>query len=190
MTCSQEKSRAAMSESENRLGHGEQETYWNQLVLLKIVSCYVRRYRDRQSRWINLIGFFKAAVTSSTIAAWVIWKEYAIVWGVLIGISQVVDAGKEYLPQIKSRRQASEFVSSIENIIIDARFEWYEIFVGKCDPDDIMDRWRKLARILNETETKYFPDGLPANEHRQRLAESDARAYFLSTYGVEGKENG
>ncbi len=175
--------------SEGGAAHSEQETYWNQLVLLKIVSCYVRRYRDQQSWWIATIGFFKAAITSSTIGAWIIWKEHAVVWGALIGISQILDAGKEYLPQTKNRRSASEFVSNIENIFIDARFEWYSIYSGKCDPDDIMERWRKLAKLLNEVETKSFPDGLPANAVRQRLAEEDARAYFLSTYGVEGHEN-
>jgi len=172
--------------SEAQAGYDEQHIYWNQLVLIKIVSCYVRRYRDQQSWWINSLGFFKAAVTSSTIGAWAIWKEYALFWGILIGASQLIDAGKEYLPQTKSRRNASEFVSVLENIIIDARFEWHSIFTGKCDADDIMVRWRKLAKLLSEAEAKYFPDGLPTNEKRQGLAESDAAAYFLSMYGVGG----
>jgi hypothetical protein len=90
----------------------------------------------------------------------------------------------------KNRRSASEFVSAIETIIIDARFEWYEIFDGKYEAGEIMDRWRKLARLMNETEGKYFPDGLPMNAERQRLAEAEASAYFSSTYGVGGIENG
>jgi len=77
-------------------------------------------------------------------------------------------------------------VAVLENIIIDARFEWYSVFTGKYAADDIMARWRKLAKLLNEAETKYFPDGLPANEKRQELAESDAKAYFLAMYGVGG----
>ncbi len=27
----------------------EQQTYWNQMVLVKVVACYVRRYRDEQA---------------------------------------------------------------------------------------------------------------------------------------------
>jgi hypothetical protein len=50
-------------------GAGAQEAYWNQLVLLKVVACYVRRYRDEQAWWIDRIGLFKAAVTSGTIGA-------------------------------------------------------------------------------------------------------------------------
>jgi hypothetical protein len=171
-------------------GHGEQQTYWNQLVLVKVVGCYVRRYRDEQARWINWIGIFKAIVTSSTIGAWVIWKDYAFVWAVLIGIVQLLDAAKDYIPQTKHRRNASEFVSALENIIIDARFEWHSIFTGQRSAAEIMERWRTLAKLLNETETKHFPDGLPVKPYRQRLAEEDAKAYFLTMYGVGESDNG
>ncbi|HTB45852.1 MAG TPA: hypothetical protein VK741_19685 [Acetobacteraceae bacterium] len=176
--------------SDTDLGAGEQQTYWNQLVLVKVVACYVRRYRDEQAWWINRIGLFKAVVTSSTIGAWAIWKDYAFVWGVLLGAAQILDAAKEYIPQTKHRRSASEFVAAIENVFIDARFEWYGIFSGKCPPDEIMERCRKLAKLLNEIETKHFPEGLPSNPARQKLAEADAQAYFLSTYGVGGPDNG
>jgi hypothetical protein len=77
-----------------------------------------------------------------------------------------------------------------ESIVIDARFEWYEIFDGQHEAGEIMDRWRKLARFMNETEGKYFPDDLPANAERQRLADADACAYFSNIYGVGGAEDG
>ena len=176
--------------SDGGAGQGAQETYWNQLVLLKVVACYVRRYRDEQAWWITRIGVFKAIVTSGTIGAWAVWKDYAFLWGILLGAAQVLDAAKEFIPQTKNRRSASEFVNAIEAIIIDARFEWYEVFTGKYEAGDIMDRWRKLARLLNETEGKHFPDGLPVNPERQRLAEAEANSYILNTYGVGGAENG
>ena len=171
-------------------GHVEQQTYWNQLVLVKVVACYVRRYRDEQAWWISRIGLFKAVVTSGTIGAWAVWKDHAFLWGVLLGIAQVLDAAKDYIPQTKYRRNASEFVSTIEGIIIDARFEWHSIFDGQYSATEIMERWRTLAKVLNETETKHFPEGLPVKASRQRLAEEDAKTYFLSMYGVGGPENG
>ncbi|MDQ0392649.1 hypothetical protein [Labrys monachus] len=170
----------------NDNGHSEQQRYWNQLVLVKIVACYVRRYRDEHSQWIRSIGLFKAVATSATIGAWIIWKEYAIVWGVVVGATQVLDAAKDYLPQVKNRHLASEFVSSVEKILIDAEFEWYEIYAGKVPAPDIMERWRRLSRLLHDHETKCFPDGLPVNDKRQSLAEEDAATYFKVQYLVEG----
>lgn len=177
--------RGGMSEAGS--GQAAQETYWNQLVLLKVVACYMRRYRDEQARWINRIGLFKAVVTSGTIGAWVIWKDYAFVWGVLLGCAQILDAGKDFLPHTKNRRGASELLGVVENLFIDARFDWFAIFSGECSAGDIMGRWRALARLLNEAERQHFPDGIPA---RLELAEAEANAYILSTYGIGGGDHG
>lgn len=169
-------------------GHGAQEAYWQQLVTCKIVSCYVKLYRDGQSKWINGTGIFKAVATSGTIGAWAIWKEYAFVWGIVLAAAQVLDAIKEYIPQTKGRRVASEFVQAMESLIIDARFEWFSVFNGEFTAAEIMDRWRKVAKLMNEIEIKHFPDGLPADEKRQKVAEKEAQAYFISIYG--GGETG
>jgi hypothetical protein len=150
----------------------------------------VRRYRDEQAWWVNRIGLFKAIMTSGTIGAWVIWKDHAFVWGVLLGATQIRDAAKDYIPQAKHRRSASEFVGVIETIMIDARFEWFEVFSGRYQAREIMERWRKLAKLVSEAETKYFPEGLPANASRQRLAEAEAGAYILVHFGIGGVENG
>jgi hypothetical protein len=176
--------------SEAAVGQTEQQTYWDQLVVLKVVACYILRYRDEQARWIKWLGLFKAMVTSGTIGAWGIWKDYAFVWAIFLGASQIIDGAKDYIPQTKHRRTASEFVSELESAIIDARFEWHSIYNGKFPPHEIMERWRNLARLLASTEAKYFPDGLPANPARQKLAEADARAYFMAMYGSGGLTNG
>jgi hypothetical protein len=112
------------------------------------------------------------------------------IWAILLGIAQVLDAAKDFIPQTKNRRNASEFVSTLENVLIDARFEWHSIFGGRYTADEIMERWRTLAKLLSETESKFFPDGLPANEARQILAEEDARTYFSTMYGEGGPGHG
>lgn len=64
------------------------------------------------------------------------------------------------------------------------------MFNGKYDTGEVMARWRKLAKLLNEIEGKYFPEGLPADAKRQRLAEAEANAYFLNEYGTGSDTNG
>ena len=166
------------------------QAYWNELTTCKIVACYVKRYRDRQMVWIRAIGIFKAIVTSGTIGAWAVWKEHAFLWGTLLAAAQVLDAAKEFMPQTKNIRNASDFVAALESILIDARYEWYEMFNGRYDADEIMARWRKLAKLLSETEGKYFPEGLQRDTKRQRLAEADADAYFKREYGTGSDTNG
>jgi hypothetical protein len=139
--------------------------------------------------WISRLGALKAVVSSGTIGAWAIWKDYAIIWGGLIALVQVIDALKDYIPQAKHAKAASDFVAALEDIINDARLEWHGVFNGKFDAEGIMTRWRKLAGALSAAEHKHFPDGMPANEKRQTLAESDANAYFLAMYGVGGEND-
>jgi hypothetical protein len=171
-------------------GRHAQETYWNQLVLLNVVAFYVRAYRDRQARWIDGTGLLRALVTSGTIGAWIIWKDHAMIWGALVGITQMLDAAKDYLPQAKNRRSASEFLATMDNIIIDARFEWFAVFNGEYEAGEIMTRWRKLAKLLAETEARHFPDGLPANLARKNVAKAEASAYLMGLYGVGASDHG
>ncbi len=74
-------------------------------------------------------------LTSSTIGAWGIWKDYAFVWAVLLGVVQIIDAAKDYIPQIKHRRDANACVMALENLFIDARFEWHSVPMGKFSAD-------------------------------------------------------
>jgi len=160
------------------------------MVLLTVVAFYVRAYRDRQARWIDSTGLVRALVTSGTIGAWIIWKDHAALWGALVGITQMLDAGKDYLPQAKNRRSASEFLVTIDNMIIDARFEWFAIFNGDYEAGEIMNRWRQLAKLLTETEAKHFPDGLPTHPARKKLAQAEASAYLLGLYGSGANDHG
>jgi hypothetical protein len=68
----------------------------------------------------------------------------------------------------------------IESLIIDARFEWFSISNGDCQPVDIMGRWRALAKLLNETESKFFPDGIPA-KNRDKGWRKRKRSPILTT---------
>ncbi|MGA3005181.1 MAG: hypothetical protein ABSE20_26025 [Acetobacteraceae bacterium] len=43
---------------------------------------------------------------------------------------------------------------------------------------------------MSETETRYFPDGFPANASRQKLANAEASDYMLDHYGIGGTSNG
>ena len=49
-------------------------------------------------RFNTILNAFLAITSSASIASWAIWSDYAMVWGCIIAISQVVTALKPIFP--------------------------------------------------------------------------------------------
>ncbi len=154
------------------------------MIELKVACVYLRRYRDGLGTWVTRLGTLKAIASSGSIAAWVIWKEYAFVWGVIIAASQVTDALKDVFPFSKTHRAASEHTISLETLFIDAQLEWEGVFSGRYTNEQISNRRHKLMKLQHEAERHNFPNGLPAKGALFAEAQREATEYFAVTYGV------
>lgn len=107
-----------MSTSENLPDpHRQQRLYWNEMVNLKADASYIRLYRDSQGRWVTWLGALKAIASSAGIAAWVVWQEYAFVWGAIIAASQLADALKDVFPFAKKHKAASALSMTLDNLL-------------------------------------------------------------------------
>ncbi len=147
----------AVSEIDPALARA-QALFWSQLVELRRLSIFIRLYRDGQAKWARRIGIVKAVAASSTIAGWSIWKDYALAWGIILSLSQLLDSVKEYLPHQKQQRAASDLGGAIDVLLIDAQFEWSIVVSGRLSAEAIMARWRHLAKLRREAERKFFPE--------------------------------
>jgi hypothetical protein len=165
--------------------HRQQRLYWNEMINLKADASYIRLYRDSQGRWVTRLGTLKAVASSSSIAAWVIWQQYAFVWGAIIAASQLADALKDVFPFAKENKAASTHAMTLDNLFNDTQLEWENIFSGRYSDNEIMTRLHKLRKLQLDALQRNFPDGLPANDAFLAQAKQEAEAYFKSTYGVE-----
>jgi uncharacterized protein (DUF4415 family) len=163
----------------------QRELYWKELVELKVGASYIRRYRERQAGWHTRIAAIRAIAASSTIAGWVIWKNYAIVWAGIIASSQVVDALQDVFPFSKRRKAASELTTALDGLFIDAQFEWEGVTAGSYTAEEIMTRRQKLMTLRLEAESKHFPDGLAIDGKLFAVAKGDAQRYLSDTYGED-----
>src|SRR6266436_6855380 len=101
--------------------HRQQQLYWGQMIELKVAACYIRRYRDYLGKQVAAAGTLRAIASSGSIAAWALWKEYAIVWGAIIAASQVADALKDIFPFTKKHKAASAHTTALAGLFIDAQ---------------------------------------------------------------------
>ena len=170
--------------------HRQQQLYWNQMIELKVAVEYIRLYRDDLGRWVTGLGTVKAIASSGSIAAWAIWREYAFVWGAIIAIAQVLDALKDVFPFTKTHKSASEHAIALGSIFIDAQLEWESIFSGRYTDDQIANRRHKLMKLQHEAERHSFPNGLSTRDALFKEAESEAKTYFESMYGINWQLGG
>jgi hypothetical protein len=168
--------------------HRQQQLYWRELGELATAFCYYRLLRNRLTRTNQTIGILKAVAASGTIAAWAIWQQAALLWAAIIAASQLIDAVKDVIPFQKDHRAASDLVHTLDNIFIDAQFEWENIFTGRVPRNEILDRRQKLMRLRIEAEHKYLPDHVSSGR-RFALAKTEAASYLSAIYGVGASQS-
>jgi hypothetical protein len=147
-----------MSENVQDL-HRQQKLYWDEMFELKVALSYIRLYRDSVGRWVTGLAALKAIASCAGIAAWVIWKEYAFVWGAIIAASQVADALKDVFPFAKKHKAACEHAVTLANLFIDVQLEWENVFSGRYTDDEIMKRLHQLRKLQLDAENTTFPMG-------------------------------
>ena len=156
------------------------------MIELKVASAYIRRYRDYLGTWVTGLGVLRAIASSGGIAAWALWKEYAIVWGSIIAASQVRDALKDVFPFTKKQKAASIHTITLSSIVqCSSTHHWSgRIFSGRYSDDQIVKLRHKLLKLQHDAERNNFPDGLAVKISIFAQAEYEATQYFRVAYGV------
>jgi hypothetical protein len=163
--------------------HWQQQLYFRELFQLKVRCEYTRRYRDILSTWVNRMAILRAVASSAGIGGWVIWREYAFVWGAIIAASQVADALRDAIPYTARQKAANALLSDLDALFIDALFEWEGVFSAKFTNEEITERRRKLMQLQHELDRKHFPTGdLPNRPDLLALAERDTITYLESMF--------
>lgn len=161
------------------------DLYWKELQQLKAACICMRQYRNRLGRRVRLVEVVKAVASSSAIGAWVVWKDYPLVWTAIIAAAQVLDAIKGVFPFARHHKAASDLTVALEVLYIDAEDEWESIHAGRMSADAINKRRTKLRKLQLAEEKRFFPEGVELPQALIRLATEEANAYFELTFSGE-----
>lgn len=160
-----------------------QSQYWVELQELRAHAYYLEFYQLRSEGLERAIGITLAVLSSSSIGAWAIWKEYAFVWGVLIMISQVVSAVYRFLPFKARIKPLSIAGMELSVLADDAEKLWFEVASGDLTEREINDK-RFAMRKKKSTIMKSAFSGMvmPENPKLMEKAEEQMRKHFRSHY--------
>lgn len=165
----------------------QQERYWAELVQLKAQASYLNAYQLQCEKCDNGLKVFLAITSSSSIASWAIWSELGMLWGVLIALSQVVNAIRRFLPWERRAKELSNLGRDVADILLTFEQRWFGVAEGLYTEAEINDSIVEFKQRRNEAENQHLA-GRPLPEKRKHMDAAAVRAakYFSTHYGIGG----
>jgi len=160
-----------------------QEKYWQELYDLKVHTTYFEIYLLQTEKINTYINAFLAITSSSSIASWVIWKEYAFLWASIIVISQFITAIKEFLPYNSRITPISKVLKEMELLSLKYEEQWFYIADGQKMEEEINTLRFALKKSKVDILRKSFVKSiLPSNPKYLEEAEQLTQNYFTNYY--------
>lgn len=159
-----------------------QNQYWLELTHLMADIYYLQLMAESDQKWDGRIDKILAVSSSASIAAWAVWKQYPLLWGLIIALSQVIQAIKSYLP-FKARLNALlKMTAAMQMILCDAEEKWYDVSEGRLSNEQINAlRFKYIKKRKTKILNRYFNGTLPDNKRLLHKAEC-LRDQYLEKY--------
>lgn len=157
--------------------------YWKEFYRLKVHARYIGLQQGLAEKNDRRVKVFTAIASSSSIGAWVIWKNLGPLWGMVIAISQVLNAIRPYLPYRRRLTSLSSLAHELEELAISAEMIWLDIATGDLSEDEIKKAIRDVKQKKQKAIRKYLPDTqLPEKSSLLDKAEDDTLQYCATFY--------
>jgi len=156
-----------------------QKKYWNQMWTLKYeIEFYKICLKDSQNIQ-RVITITLKVTSSSSIAGWLIWKDFGFLWAFILGISQVLEAIKNYLPYEKRIKPLKKLISNQESLLIKIENLWYKVSNGKVEDEEIHNLYIRLkAKIKTMEDNCLMNVEIPEYKWVVSKAKKSTEAYF------------
>jgi len=160
-----------------------QQRYWTELFQLKVHVNYIELMLAHSEGRERLIKIIIAIASSTSIGAWVIWKDYASVWASIIALSQVIAAVNPYLPYKERIKSYSSLLHEFEEILIFTELNWHGVSTGKFSEEEINKLQFEIRSRKQKSLKKHIQSTtIPENLRFLKKAEDTANIYFQSFY--------
>jgi hypothetical protein len=123
---------------------------WATLNDLKFKGFCLGFLVHRYQNWDRYINIFLALASSSSIAAWVIWKSHPMVWSSVIAASQVITVIKPYFPYFKYVKELNNKCSHVQVLNIEFERLWYNLEHKKINHDQAVEVYFDLKKEMNK----------------------------------------
>jgi hypothetical protein len=152
-------------------------------------SVYLEKLLNSSEALDRKLGMFLAIMSSSSIAGWAMWIEYASVWAFLIASSQLVNAILPHLAFKERIKAFSGLARDLRQLAITLESKWLDIAAGELSEKEMRKIYSEYLRREAEFEDRHFSGkSVPRNSALFSEAEDEVLIY-LSTHMHNGDEN-
>ena len=167
-----------------------QQRFWKELYQLKVQVNFVQKLLLEAEQNERVIRMFLAIASSASIGAWVVWKEFAWLWGAIIAGSQVLTAIYPHLPYKERQKSYASILREIELLFIDAEHKWQSVADGSMGIRQIDKERNILIKRKSDILNKFIPSSVfPSKPKIAEKAEKEAGLYFSYFYPQEECDN-
>lgn len=125
-----------------------------------------------------------AIASSGSIASWTIWDEYAIYWGGLIALSQLITALKPIFPFHKHVHTLNHRCYKQEILFLELIEMWQNLNDKSENESTIKTRLSYLIKQINENEFFDDDDGFEFSKRMQDKAQSMTEDILVTKYNI------
>lgn len=160
-----------------------QEKYWKYTVQIKAWIFYLDVYTEDSYRWDRIINIVVAIASSTSIAAWAIWKKYSFVWSIIIAISQVLTTIKGFLPYSKRLKMLVPFMEDLKFLYNKIEYNWFKVASGDLSEDEINELLYSFKDEFANIENKNLKEEtLLEKDNFREIADRKNDAYFANNF--------
>lgn len=161
------------------------DRYWTFFFTIKHKFYYYKHFQILFNRINWCISGFLSLTAISCIAAWDIWKDYQLLWAILICASQIIQALFPKLPYNDLLISTKFMISSLDKLLLQIEHDWLYLDIHNLSDDEILklldEHQSQHAELINQFFAATF---LPVIKYCEKKAEEDCKNFFSITYHV------
>ena len=162
-------------------------SFWTMYNEVKYAEYYYWHYKDLSEKWNRYIKAGMCIASTAGVASWFIWQQFAIVWAIVIALSQVIRAIEHLFPFSRRITVINFFLPDLGLLINEIEHDWYK--TESMDSEAINELTFEYKNRLAALESKYISDTyFPRNEKCFAKALKDKEAYFEQHYDLQNIE--
>ncbi len=162
-----------------------QDRYWKELYQLRFHVNYLELYMEQSECIDKSVNIFLAVTSSSSICGWAIWNRCDFVWAVIIAMSQLVFAVKQFLPYRTRLKAISGILREFEELLTFYEMEWFSVAEGNLTDIEINKlQYKMRSKKIKILHKHLGVHTLPTKKKLPEKAKHIANTYIKNFYGV------